>query len=84
MNGPVVGFRLALTEIHGEPGQLKVYEDTSLPMDRSCPTGYRLAGIVTSNFHQTLQIALVQVITQGFDGENAHWLAVPFKVPAIP
>jgi len=78
------GFRLTLAEIHGEPARLKVYEDTVVAKERNCPTAYRLGGIVTSSFHQTLQVALVQVISRGFDGDNAHWLAVPFKVPAIP
>ena len=79
-----VGFRLVLTEMNGTASALKAYEDMQANEERNCPSDYRLGGIVTTNFHQTLQVALVQVISRGFDGNNVHWLAIPFKVQAIP
>lgn len=79
-----IGFRLLLTESHGTPTSTLIHEDKEVPKARNCPNGYRLGAIVTSDLHQSLHIALVQVNTFGFEGSNATWIAVPVPVTANP
>ena len=75
-----VGFRLEFTEKAGKPASETVYTDQRIPESRGCPTGYRIAGVVT--YHgapQAVHMALVMVLRLGFEGPDGRWLAVPLK-----
>ncbi|MDO9417133.1 DUF2259 domain-containing protein [Pararhizobium sp.] len=74
------GFRLKITEFNGQAANIKVREDTGIPESRGCPVGYRLGAVVTNTGATPLHIALVQVNTEGFEGKDGRWIAVPVRV----
>lgn len=75
-------FRLKLVERDGKPENETVYEDVRLPESRRCATGYRLGGIMT--YHPlggaTVHVALVLVMSYGFEGSDGRWIAIPIKL----
>ncbi len=75
----VKGFRLRLTERDGAASDDLVHEDDRLPASRNCATGYRLAGVVTHTPPGTppVHMALVLVLSFGFEGRDGRWIAVP-------
>lgn len=79
---PIKGFRLSLTEKDGQATDISLYEDSDdIPSSRRCPTGYRIGGVVT--FHpmngEPVHVALVLMLSYGFEGRDGRWIAVPFR-----
>ncbi|WP_203423406.1 DUF2259 domain-containing protein [Sinorhizobium sp. BG8] len=75
-----VGFRLELTERSGTPTSEVVHEDTRVPDSRRCPTGYRMAGVVTGNhLGNPVHVAMIMVLSLGFEGSDGRWIAVPVR-----
>lgn len=72
-----LGFRLEITEVEGEPVSILLHEDTSLPKSRSCPTTYRLGGVIT-HYADGIWTHAFLVLFQsfGFEGEHGRWIAV--------
>ncbi|NKN36517.1 DUF2259 domain-containing protein [Agrobacterium sp. a22-2] len=77
----VKGFRLLLTERDGAAVKETVYQDSHVPASRNCPTGYRLGGVMTfqPTNGDTLHIALVMVMSHGFEGRDGRWIALPVR-----
>lgn len=75
----VKGFRLRLTERNGAAAADLIHEDDHLPASRNCATGYRLAGVVTHTppSGPPVHMALVLVLSFGFEGRDGRWIAVP-------
>lgn len=75
------GFRLTLTERAGKPASEVIHEDDRIPESRKCPVGYRLGGVVSyyPPSRDLLNIALVQVLSYGFEGRDGRWIAVPVR-----
>lgn len=77
----VKAFRLRLTEKDGMAVDQLIHQDVKVPASRGCAVGYRLGGAITytppsgSNLH----IALVHVLSVGFEGHDGRWLAVPVR-----
>lgn len=75
-------FRLILSARDGKPANEKLYQDKAIPKNRNCPTGYRLAGLMTyapPSGGKTIHMALVLVLSVGFEGRNGRWIAVPLR-----
>lgn len=78
----VKSFRLVLTSRDGKPANDTLYQDKAIPESRGCVTGYRLGGIMTYQppaGGDTLHIALVTVLSFGFEGRDGRWIAVPVR-----
>ncbi|MGV8936811.1 MAG: DUF2259 domain-containing protein [Allorhizobium sp.] len=77
----VTGFRLKLKERDGVPANVLLYKDDHVPSSRNCPTGYRLGGVVTyaPAKGKTIHVALVLVLSHGFEGRDGRWIAVPLR-----
>ncbi len=77
----LAAFRLRLTEKDGSPADELVYEDKSVPASRGCTVGYRLGGAVTYSplGGAALHMALVNVLSRGFEGNDGRWIAVPVR-----
>ena len=76
------GFRLRMMEVAGQPANRLFYEDKQIPESRNCPTDYRLGGVMTFNPQPSggwVHIALVLVLSQGFEGRDGRWIAVPVR-----
>lgn len=72
------GYRLTFTPPEGENRVL--HADDRIPASRGCPLGYRLGGVMTYlDAGSPVHVALVNVLTQGFEGPDGRWLALPFK-----
>jgi len=76
-----VSFRLRFTELDGKPADDLVHEDQRVPPSRGCASSYRLAGIVsgTAMGGETVEVALVMVLSAGFEGDDGRWIAIPIK-----
>ncbi|MEO2037827.1 MAG: DUF2259 domain-containing protein [Martelella sp.] len=72
------GFRLTYRSPEGE--EREIHADTRLPESRNCPLDYRLGGMMTygGGGPDAVHVALVIVLSQGFEGPNGRWIAVPF------
>lgn len=78
----VRSFRLVLTAVDGKPTNKTVYKDDGIPQSRNCPGSYRLGGVVTyqpAGGGETLHIALVTVLSFGFEGRDGRWIAIPVR-----
>lgn len=77
----LIAFRLKMTEKDGTPADELVYEDKSVPASRGCTVGYRLGGAVTYSplGGATLHMALINVLSLGFEGNDGRWIAVPVR-----
>lgn len=77
----VKSFRLRLAESDDKPADTILHEDTAVPQSRRCSTGYRLGGTMT--FHpmqgQPVHVALVLVLSYGFEGRDGRWIAIPYR-----
>jgi len=73
------GFRLAYTDPEGETRT--IHEDSRIPTSRNCPTDYRLGGVMTygGGGANAVHVALVTVLSHGFEGPDGRWIAVPFR-----
>ena len=82
------------SEMHGltltlrtEDGVVKeVYRDRSLPGSRGCAHDYRLADVIIHEERLRPQrlVVLVHVFTQGFEGIDSRFIAIPVAVPHAP
>ena len=77
----LAAFRLRLTEKDGTPADDLVYEDKGVPASRGCTVGYRLGGAVTYSplGGAALHMALVNVLSRGFEGNDGRWIALPVR-----
>lgn len=77
----LAAFRLRLTEKDGSPADELVYADKTVPASRGCTVGYRLGGAVTYSplGGAALHMALVNVLSHGFEGNDGRWIAVPVR-----
>lgn len=76
------GFQLKLVEAEGKPVDRMLYEDASVPSSRKCPTGYRIGAVVMDGDDATRAVAMIQASSQGFEGDDIRWIAVPIKLDA--
>lgn len=74
-----VGFSLEFTEIQGKAAAQTVYTDKAVPKSRGCVRGYRLAGVALTGKNQGPQMALVEIKTFGFEGNDGRWIAIPLR-----
>ena len=78
------GFRLAFQAEDGKASDRVLHADTTIPDSRKCPAGYRIGGAMV--YHpvqgEPVHVALVQVLSFGFEGRDGRWIAVP--APATP
>jgi len=71
------GFRLDMTQANGQPSNLVLHDDTSVPQSRGCPLSYRIGGAITHHADGVwTHVVLVLVRSFGFEGENGRWIAV--------
>lgn len=77
----LIAFRLKMTEKAGTPANDLLPEDKDVPASRGCTTGYRLGGVVTyaAIAGSSVHMALVQVFSAGFEGNDGRWIAVPVR-----
>ncbi|KKX33842.1 DUF2259 domain-containing protein [Rhizobium sp. LC145] len=77
----MAAFRLRITEEDGKPADQLIHEDQRVPASRGCATGYRLAGVMggTAMDRSPFKVALVMVLSLGFEGSDGRWIAVPIK-----
>lgn len=77
-----VGFILAFESEDGQPSSRVIYTDTAIPESRKCPTGYRIGGVMVHNAagSQPVHVALVQVLSFGFEGRDGRWIGVPISI----
>lgn len=75
------GFRLTFT---GDDGVARIIQnDDRIPESRGCPTDYRLGGVMTYPVAgDVLHVALIMVLSAGFEGPNGRWIAIPFREEA--
>lgn len=73
------GFSLAFESEDGEPSKRVLHTDTTVPESRKCPTGYRIGGVMVHHpaGANPVHVALVQVMSFGFEGRDGRWIAVP-------
>jgi predicted secreted protein len=76
------GFLLKLVEADGKPVDRVLYEDASVPPSRKCPTGYRIGAVVMDNDKAATAVAMIQASSQGFEGDDIRWIAIPIKLEA--
>ncbi len=71
------GFRLTQTLENGEPVDGLLYADKSVPKSRGCVKGYRLGAIISAAGNPGMFVAMVEIQTFGFEGNDGRWIAVP-------
>jgi predicted secreted protein len=76
------GFMLKLVEANGAPVDRLLYEDAAVPPSRKCPTGYRVGAVVTGGANAVAAVAMIQASSQGFEGDDIRWIAVPIHLDA--
>ncbi|WP_137158134.1 DUF2259 domain-containing protein [Rhizobium sp. FKL33] len=76
------GFQLKLVEADGKPVDRLLYEDATVPPSRKCPTGYRIGAIVLDGENASTAVAMIQASSQGFEGDDIRWIAVPIQLDA--
>ena len=71
------GFRLVMSQINGQPSDMVLHEDSSVPRSRGCPLSYRIGGAITHHADGLWTHAVLVLIRSfGFEGENGRWIAV--------
>jgi predicted secreted protein len=73
------GFKLKFSQIADAPAAKLAYSDASVPSSRGCVRGYRLGGVAVSGQNDRPHIAMVDVISAGFEGNDHRWIAVPLR-----
>lgn len=76
------GFQLKLVEADGKPADRLLYQDETVPPSRKCPTGYRIGAIVMDSERASTAVAMIQASSQGFEGDDVRWIAVPIQLDA--
>ena len=73
------GFSLSYRAPDGQVRTL--HKDDRIPASRNCALGYRLGGVMTylDGTAEPVHVALVTVLSQGFEGPDGRWIAVPFR-----
>jgi predicted secreted protein len=84
MVGAFSGFSLAFTEAFSEPSTRVIYEDKQVPSSRNCPNGYRLGAVITSELSSAPMVAMIQMSSFGFEGNDERWIAVPVRLTETP
>lgn len=84
MVGAFSGFSLAFTEAFSEPSTRVIFEDKQVPASRNCPNGYRLGAVITSELSAAPMVAMIQVSSFGFEGNDERWIAVPVRLIETP
>ncbi|WP_455271539.1 DUF2259 domain-containing protein [Rhizobium herbae] len=74
-----IGFRLVFQTEDGKQSDRVLHADTNIPDSRKCPMGYRIGGVMAYNpvEGEPVHVALVQVLSFGFEGRDGRWIAVP-------
>ena len=81
-NGSRYGYSLQIRQtLSGKV--LEAYRDSSVPTSRGCPYNYELDAIVSPDDESgsPILIAIVAYYTQGFEGPDRKFIAVPFTLP---
>lgn len=79
--GENFGFRLTLTD--NQTGASRtLHADKAIPASRNCPFGYDVSAVVAqAGFTVTDRlVAIIGVYSQGFEGANHRFIAVPFTI----
>lgn len=81
----MVSLRLRITERDGKSVNDVVHDDDRIPSSRRCVSGYRLAGVVsgTAAGGATVEVALILVLSSGFEGPDGRWIAIPIKTAEL-
>jgi predicted secreted protein len=77
MTGEYTGFTLKLTEYQGTVVDKVLHEDTTVPASRSCPNAYSIGAVISSEVREVTMMAMIQVGSFGFEGNDRRWIAVP-------
>lgn len=75
--GPVHGYRLVLTDPDGRART--IHEDKAIPASRFCPRDYAITDVIVfrpGDGGNAVMIVLLNLIRQGFEGEDRRYLAV--------
>lgn len=81
-DGARYGFSLQIKQtLSGKV--LEPYKDSTVPKSRSCPYSYELEAIVSpvDESGSAVLIAMVAYYTQGFEGPDRKFIAIPFTLP---
>lgn len=81
-DGSRYGFALQIKQtLSGKV--LDSYKDKTVPATRGCPYNYELEAIVSPDDESSspILIAMVAYYTQGFEGPDRKFIAVPFTLP---
>ncbi len=81
-DGSRYGFSLQIKQtLSGKV--LEAFKDATVPKSRGCPFNYEIEAIVTPSDESgsTSLMALVAYYTQGFEGPDRKFIAVPFTLP---
>ncbi len=67
----------------GDGPATEVYRDQALPKSRGCAHSYRIADVIIheERLKPDRLVVLIHVFTQGFEGSDARFIAVPVAVP---
>jgi len=79
MTGEYTGFTLKLTEYQGNVLDKILHEDATVPSSRSCPNGYRIGAVISSEVREVTMMAMILVDSFGFEGNDRRWIAVPIS-----
>lgn len=79
MTGEYTGFTLKLTEYQGDVFDKVLHEDTTVPASRSCPNGYSIGAVISSEVREATMMAMILVDSVGFEGNDRRWIAVPIN-----
>lgn len=81
-DGKQMGFKLTITD-NDQNAAKEVYKDSAIPSSRYCPRDYDIADVVAyrSSSGSERHVALIGVLTPGFEGFNRRLIAVPFTFP---
>jgi predicted secreted protein len=64
----------------------EVYRDKDLPKSRGCAHGYQIADVIIHEERLSPErlVVLLHVFTQGFEGSDARFIAIPITAPHAP
>ena len=78
---PPVGYALTVTT---DEGSTELHRDSTVPASRGCTVAYRLYGVVAPmqwHWNGLTPVAIVSVYSQGFEGPDRRFIAVPVSLP---
>jgi predicted secreted protein len=80
-DGKQMGFALTITD-NDQNAANEVYKDGAIPSSRYCPRDYDIADVIAYRSPKgDRMVALVGVLTPGFEGLDRRLIAVPFSYP---